>query len=183
MIAPHGGKLINRTADSPQAETELREASKGLRSLTLTGRELNDLALIGNGALSPFVGFMTRKDYDPVVSAMRLANGLPWSIPVVLAVDRDEAPTVGARAALYDGEGKLRGVIDVEDVSNTTSTTKPETCIAPRMKSIRASQRSTIVKTSSSADRCGCSRARPIRRAYRPPRRVPSSNAGVGRRS
>ncbi len=116
MIAPHGGKLINRTADSPQAETELREASKGLRSLTLTGRELNDLALIGNGALSPFVGFMTRKDYDPVVSAMRLANGLPWSIPVVLAVDRDEAPTVGARAALYDGEGKLRGVIDVEDV-------------------------------------------------------------------
>jgi sulfate adenylyltransferase len=51
-----------------------------------------------------------------VVSTMRLANGLPWSIPVVLAVDRDEAPTVGARAALYDGEGKLRGVIDVEDV-------------------------------------------------------------------
>jgi sulfate adenylyltransferase len=116
MIAPHGGKLINRTADSPQAETELREASKGLRSLTLTGRELNDLALIGNGALSPLGGFMTRKDYDPVVSTMRLANGLPWSIPVVLAVDRDEAPTVGARAALYDGEGKLRGVIDVEDV-------------------------------------------------------------------
>ena len=50
MIAPHGGKLINRTADSPQAESELREDAKGLRSLTLTGRELNDLALIGNGA-------------------------------------------------------------------------------------------------------------------------------------
>ncbi|MGA8098726.1 MAG: hypothetical protein WB810_08710, partial [Candidatus Cybelea sp.] len=89
MIAPHGGKLINRIADSPQAELELREGAKGLRSLTITGRELNDLALIGNGALSPLTGFMTRKDYESVVPTMRLANGLPWSIPVVLAVDRD----------------------------------------------------------------------------------------------
>lgn len=115
MIAPHGGTLIDRTAGS-QAEQELREAAKGLRSLTVTGRELNDLALIANGALSPLTGFMTRKDYDPVVASMRLANGLPWSIPVVLAVDREEAPTAGSRAALYDGEGRLRAIIEVEDV-------------------------------------------------------------------
>ena len=116
MIAPHGGKLINRIADSPQAESELRERAEGLRSFTLTGRELNDLGLIGNGALSPLTGFMTAKDYEPVVASMRLENGLPWSIPVVLAVNRDEAPVAGTRAALYDGDGKLRGVIDVEDV-------------------------------------------------------------------
>jgi sulfate adenylyltransferase len=116
MIAPHGGKLINRFADSPQAESDLRASAKGLRSFTLTGRELNDLGLIGNGALSPLTGFMTRKDYDPVVTSMRLANGLPWSIPVVLAVNREDAPVPGTRAALYDGEGNLRGVIDVEDV-------------------------------------------------------------------
>ncbi|MGA8534306.1 MAG: sulfate adenylyltransferase [Candidatus Tumulicola sp.] len=116
MIAPHGGKLINRTADSPQAERELRESAKGLRRLTLTGRELNDLALIGNGAFSPLTGFMTRKDYDPVVTSMRLANGLPWSIPVVLAADREEAPSPGSRVALYDGDGELRGVMEVEDV-------------------------------------------------------------------
>ncbi len=116
MIAPHGGKLVNRTTDSGQAEAELREAAKSLRRLTLTGRELNDLALIGNGALSPLTGFMTRKDYDPVVISMRLAGGLPWSIPVVLAVDREEAPTAGTRAGLYDGDGELRGVIEVEDV-------------------------------------------------------------------
>jgi sulfate adenylyltransferase len=116
MIAPHGGKLINRTADTPDAQRELRETAQGLRSLTLTGRELNDLALIANGALSPLLGFMTREDYDPVVTTMRLAAGLPWSIPVVLAVDREEAPTTGTRAALYDGNGELRGIIDVEDV-------------------------------------------------------------------
>lgn len=116
MIAPHGGTLINRTAETPEAQAELREAAKGLRALTLTGRELNDLALIANGACSPLTGFMTRADYDRVVTDMRLANGLPWSLPVVLAVDRDEAPTPGSRAALYDGEGNLRGIIDVEDV-------------------------------------------------------------------
>ena len=47
---------------------------------------------------------------------MRLESGLPWSIPVVLAVNREEAPSTGTRAALYDGEGSLRGVIEVEDV-------------------------------------------------------------------
>ncbi len=116
MIAPHGGKLVNRIVDSPEAELELREEAKGLRGLTLTGRELNDLALIGMGACSPLTGFMSRKDYEPVVTSMRLANALPWSIPVVLAVDKEEAPSLGTRAALYDGEGGLRGILEVEDV-------------------------------------------------------------------
>jgi sulfate adenylyltransferase len=116
MIAPHGGELINRTVDSPEAERALRESAKELRRLTLTGRELNDLALIAIGACSPLTGFMTRKDYESVVPTMRLANGLPWSIPVVLAVDREEAPVVGSKAALYDGDGELRGIIEVEDV-------------------------------------------------------------------
>ncbi len=116
MIAPHGGTLVNRTADSAEAQAELREAAKGLRALTLTGRELNDLAMIANGACSPLTGFMSRADYDRVVTDVRLANGLPWSIPVVLAVDRDEAPTPGSRAALYDGDGTLRGIMDVEEV-------------------------------------------------------------------
>jgi sulfate adenylyltransferase len=116
MIAPHGGTLINRIVESPETERELREEAKGLRRLTLTGRELNDLALIGNGALSPLTGFMAREDYDRVVTSMRLANGLPWTIPVVLAVDREEAPSPGARAALYDGENELRGIIEVREV-------------------------------------------------------------------
>jgi sulfate adenylyltransferase len=116
MIAPHGGRLVSRIAGSPQTELELREGIKGLRRLTLSGRELNDLVLIGNGAFSPLTGFMTREDYEHVVISMRLEGGLPWSIPVVLAVDREEAPSAGTRAALCDGEGELRGVIEIEDV-------------------------------------------------------------------
>lgn len=115
MIAPHGGTLINRFA-SPQDEAKLREEAKGLRSLTLSSREVNDLMLIANGALSPLTGFMNQKDYENVVDNMRLANGLPWTIPVVFGVDREEAPRPGTRAALYDPEGNLRGIIDVEEV-------------------------------------------------------------------
>lgn len=116
MIAPHGGTLIDRFADSPQAQEQLRDEAKGLRSLTLSGREINDLMLIANGALSPLTGFMNQKDYENVVENMRLSSGLPWTIPVVLGVDREEAPRPGTRAALYDPEGNLRGIIDVEEV-------------------------------------------------------------------
>ncbi|MBV9028062.1 MAG: sulfate adenylyltransferase, partial [Candidatus Eremiobacteraeota bacterium] len=116
MIAPHGGELTNRTIEPAAAQRELHDEAKSLRALTLNARELNDLELIANGALSPLSGFMSRSDYDPVVTSMRLGHGLAWSIPVVLGVDREDAPTIGSRAALYDGDGELCGVIDVEDV-------------------------------------------------------------------
>jgi sulfate adenylyltransferase len=41
---------------------------------------------------------------------MRLANGLPWSLPVCLAVD---AAPKGDRVALMDESGRIRGVLDV----------------------------------------------------------------------
>jgi sulfate adenylyltransferase len=47
---------------------------------------------------------------------MRLINGLPWSIPVVLAVDAADAPAEGSQAALYDPQGTLWGILHVEDV-------------------------------------------------------------------
>ena len=58
-----------------------------LEVVTLTSREVSDLDMIASGALSPLEGFMGRDDYERVVEEMRLANGLPWSLPVCLAVD------------------------------------------------------------------------------------------------
>ena len=160
MSQPHGGTLVNRTIASPEAERELREEAKSLRGFTLTGRELNDLALIANGACSPLTGFMTRADYESVVPTMRLANGLPWSIPVVLAVDREEAPTIGSRAALYDAEGALRAVIDVEDVFEYDKRKKRSTCTVPKTRSIPAWPRCTSANRCSSAAPCGCCRVK-----------------------
>jgi sulfate adenylyltransferase len=114
-IAPHGGRLIDRTAQGDEAEA-LRRSAEQLPALRLSDRQLSDLYLIANGAFSPLTGFMRSDDYARVVPEMRLANGLPWSIPVTLAVGAGDAPTVGSEVALFDQQGTLRGAMRVEDV-------------------------------------------------------------------
>jgi sulfate adenylyltransferase len=105
LIEPHGGMLIDRTGDRP-------EDVETLEVVTLTSRELSDLDMLASGALSPLEGFMRREDYDSVLETMRLAAGLPWALPVCLAVD---APPSGDRIALADGSGRLVAVLDVEE--------------------------------------------------------------------
>jgi sulfate adenylyltransferase len=106
LVAPHGGHLVDRLDERP---TNVQS----LETLTLTSREVSDLDMIGTGALSPLEGFMSRDDYDRVVDEMRLANGLPWALPVCLAV---EAAPRGDRVALADETGRLLATLDVEDV-------------------------------------------------------------------
>ena len=80
LIKPHGGVLVDRTGDAP-------DDLDSLETVQLTSRELSDLDMLASGALSPLEGFMGQADYESVLENMRLANGLPWSLPVCLAVD------------------------------------------------------------------------------------------------
>jgi sulfate adenylyltransferase len=105
LIAPHGGTLVDRTGERP-------EDLETLEVVGLTSRELSDLDMIASGALSPLEGFMGQEDYDAVLDTMRLANGLPWALPVCLAV---EAAPQGGRVALADENGKLFAVLEVEE--------------------------------------------------------------------
>ena len=105
LIRPHGGELVDRAGERP---ADL----PSLETLTLTPRELSDLDLLASGALSPLEGFMSREDYERVVDDMRLASGLPWALPVCLAVD--EAPE-GDRVALADESGRPLAVLDAQD--------------------------------------------------------------------
>lgn len=114
-IMPHGGRLVNRLARGAEAD-ELRARAQDLPALHLSARQLSDLELIANGAFSPLEGFMGRADYERVVMEMRLANDLPWTIPVTLAVAGTAAPAEGAEIALYDPAGALRAVMHVQDV-------------------------------------------------------------------
>lgn len=113
--APHGGRLIDRTVSGDEAAA-LRERARELPALRLSARQLSDLNLIANGAFSPLEGFMTRDEYERVVDEMRLANGAPWTIPVTLAVNVDDAPAEGSEVALYGADGALRGTMDVREV-------------------------------------------------------------------
>jgi sulfate adenylyltransferase len=106
LIAPHGGALVDRTGARP-------EDVEALEVVALTSRELSDLDMLACGALSPLEGFMGRKDYERVVGHLHLAGGLPWALPVCLAVD---AAPAGDRVALADGSGRLCAVLEVEEV-------------------------------------------------------------------
>ena len=66
MIRAHGGRLVNRKAEPKKRDALLKEA-QGLPTMTLNRREISDLGLIANGAMSPLEGFMTEREYDSVL--------------------------------------------------------------------------------------------------------------------
>ncbi len=112
---PHGGELINRFVDGPEAE-ELEGKVASLASRELSPRELSDVEMIAIGGYSPLTGFMTQSDYESVVESMRLANGLPWSIPITLSLSPDQAESVQAGDQLaLTYEGRPLAVLEVQD--------------------------------------------------------------------
>lgn len=114
-ITPHGGHLVHRTASGDEAR-ELAAYAATLPALHLTNRQISDLDLIANGALSPLTGFMGRADYESVVRDMHLSNGLPWTIPVTLAINPADAPRIGSGVTLKDAHGTPRAVLTVSEV-------------------------------------------------------------------
>ena len=113
MIAPHGGELVDLLARAEKRDELVKEAS-ALASISLTPRQAADLELLAVGGFSPLRGFQGSDDWRRVVDEMRLADGLPWSIPVTLATGADAAE--GDRLALHGEDGNLLGVIDVEEI-------------------------------------------------------------------
>ena len=117
MIRPHGGKLVNRLATGQKAVALEAEAAR-LPAVRLDAFEMSDLEMLAIGAFSPLEGFMTGADFEAVVREKRLANGLPWTLPVTLAVSSERAAMLsqGSRAALADAEGRRLGVFSIEDI-------------------------------------------------------------------
>jgi len=116
-IPPHGGTLIHRFV--PNAEIAgLQEGAPRLPRIVLDARELADLELIAVGAASPLRGFIGSADYHSVLERLRLADGTVWPLPFNLAVPAEVATALapGREAALYDGAGRLWGVIRVSEV-------------------------------------------------------------------
>jgi sulfate adenylyltransferase len=108
--------LIDRTLRGTLREITIERAAY-LPRLILNPVNLSDLELIGNGAFSPLTGFMGEADYRSVVDEMYLQSGLPWTIPITLAVSRDQAATlmVGQEVALYDDGERLIGLLELAE--------------------------------------------------------------------
>jgi sulfate adenylyltransferase len=113
-IAPHGSHLINRIA-TPAETAEFKEQANSLPRVQLDERSFSDVVMIAIGAFSPLTGFMEQEDYETVVTDMRLASGLPWSIPITLSVTEEVAEPLkeGSWVRLDDPEGQFVGILEL----------------------------------------------------------------------
>lgn len=117
---PHGGKLIQRMNLNAPIDFSLNYAE-------LDQMELSDLELIANGAYSPLEGFMGREDYEFVIHNMRLSSGLPWSLPITLAVDRKNAGELEAGETInLVHDGQVYGTMEVTEIFIPNKTVEAE---------------------------------------------------------
>ena len=116
LIKPHGGCLVRRILDGDAREDAIVRA-RSLKRIALNARTMSDLELIAVGAFSPLKGFMGQADYRSVLTDMRLANSLPWSLPITLAVKESDAEplSVGEEIALVTPCDELLGVLHLEE--------------------------------------------------------------------
>jgi sulfate adenylyltransferase len=81
-IKPHGGKLVNRIT---------QKNTNGMFSVSVSEDLANDVENIADGIFSPLEGFLSKPDFDSVITKGRLSNDLAWTVPIVLDVDKDSA--------------------------------------------------------------------------------------------
>lgn len=114
-IAPLGGTLVNRVLEA-EAASEFLARAAALPSLPLDERSRADLELLATGALSPLEGFIGSADYDSILKRCRLANGVPFSIPIVVTTDAKTAQTLkrGQEIALT-ADGEVVGGLVVDE--------------------------------------------------------------------
>jgi len=116
MIQPHGGKLVDRVLDGACREDFLA-SSRGLPKLTINDESVSDVENICRGVFSPLEGFTGKADFRNILNEMRLPNDLPWTIPIVLDVDPEEAVKFkeGKDVLLVSESGRPVAVLHLEE--------------------------------------------------------------------
>jgi sulfate adenylyltransferase len=116
MIQPHGGKLIDRILKGDE-KGEALEKAKTLPPIKLDAESIRDVENIATGVFSPLEGFMGEADFRSVLSHMRLASDLPWTIPIVLDVEKGVADKLrlGSDVILINEAGDASAVLHLEE--------------------------------------------------------------------
>src|SRR5438105_1530372 len=105
-------------ADRTPSDERLAEAlarAARLPAVEVNARDHTDAYMLSTGALAPLGGFMDARDYQSVVEHGRLADGAPFTIPVVLRVD---GPVKAEEVALTS-EGRPVALLRVREVFKT----------------------------------------------------------------
>jgi sulfate adenylyltransferase len=110
MPRPHGGSLTNNFIDLSKIDKDLFtvDVDTGLK------KEIENISF---GVFSPLKGFMDEEDFTSVVKKGRLANDLPWTIPIILDANEELAKKVkdSSQIALRNN-GQIFGVMQIGDL-------------------------------------------------------------------
>ncbi len=115
-IAPHGGKLVDRLLKGE----DLAKASKralALPRIVVDAYTAFDIDGIAKGIFSPLTGFMGEAAARRVLDTMYLRDGLPWTIPILLAVDQatGDGLAVGGDVAIEDDLGAVVAILHLAE--------------------------------------------------------------------
>ncbi|MFC1799680.1 sulfate adenylyltransferase [Candidatus Eisenbacteria bacterium] len=116
MIAPHGGKIIDRLLTGKALEDALAAVPK-MKTITIDAMALTDLKNIGHGRYSPLEGFIGKADLESVLKNSRLTSGPVWTVPILLDVSEDEAAglTEGEDVCLKAEDGRPIAVLHLSE--------------------------------------------------------------------
>ena len=108
VARPHGGKLVNRINQKDPS---------GLFSVNVSLDQANDIENIADGIFSPLEGFLGKEDFESVISKGRLANDLPWTIPIVLDLDESTVHKVkeSGEILLKNPQNEGFAILNVEE--------------------------------------------------------------------
>ncbi len=117
-ITPHGGGPLVDLAAPAGERAALGAAAAKLPLITLNARDLADLEMLSTGAFTPLTGFMGEADYVQSRDAMRLASGVPWSVPITLGIAESEARGLkpGVEAALAAPTGERIAILKIGEI-------------------------------------------------------------------
>jgi sulfate adenylyltransferase len=109
IAKPLGGKLVNRITT---------KNTSGLYSFSVSEDVANDVENIADGIFSPIEGFLGQNDFESVISKGRLANGIPWTIPIALDVDKTTGKKLKDESdvLLKNPQGNVFAILHVKDL-------------------------------------------------------------------
>lgn len=116
LSRPHGNKLIKRILLS-EKKKEIEAHEQEYKKLIIDEELIKDTKNIARGVFSPLEGFMNKLELETVVDEMHLPTGVPWTIPIVLDVEKEIADKIvtGENILLTDKAGKLIALFLVEE--------------------------------------------------------------------
>lgn len=143
LVPPHGGELCRRFLQGAP-KNALLEKARSLPCIDIDIQAERASEMICTGAFSPLKGFMGSKDYLRVLKDMRLENGLPWPLPMTLAIPKPMAGKLraGEQVALRAHNDCIVALLDIHDIF------APDTALEARegleLNSIESSKDSLI---------------------------------------